>query len=683
MTDLSPLWEPIDIAGVTLRNRVMVSAHDTGFSKDNLLGDRYIAYLADRAKGGAAIVMPGAQVAHRTSGGAFELISGGWRPEAVPQYRKLADAVHEHGGLSFVQMVHWGVEQIGNLFIDEPHELLAPSNVPSFVYGEEPRAMDQEDIDDVIEGFVQTARNVRASGLDGVEIHGAHGYLVCEFLSPMNNHRTDKYGGNTENRCRFALEIAQAVRDEVGNDFPVGIRVSFDEMMPDGGGGITADEGERIVRTLHASGLFTHFNITAGNYQSSQHYIAPMTSGHHGNLVPFAARVKQFSDVPVITVGRIQHIADAADIVRRGDADIVAMTRAHIADPEIVNKAQTGRAEEIRPCVGANQGCINRIIKGIQIQCTQNAAVGREAKWGIGTLTPVDNPQKVVVVGAGPAGLKAAETAALRGHEVVLVEQADEVGGQLRYASRIPLRADWTFVTDPLARSLDRLGVDVRLGTKATADLVNAESPDEVVIATGSRFLHTGYTVALGDRAGIEGLGETVDPIDAIADPDVCGDKVLIVDDKGDYLPLGLAHLLAETGRSVEVVSRHMFVGGEILITGDMPIIYSALGGLGVKLTPQTMVVGAGPGEVTLLNPWNGELMPRGVDSLILCMGKASVNDLYRELRLANSTPVHRIGDCVAPRHVDEAIYEGERAGRAIGEDAADAVLAGARSASS
>lgn len=666
MNNLDVLWQPIDIAGITLRNRIIVSAHDAGFSKDNILSDRYVAYLEDRAKGGAALVMPGAQVVHKSSSGGYPIVSQGWRPEAVPQYRKLADAVHRHGARVFVQMVHWGAQDIGSIFLDQSHELLAPSDVRSVVFGEEPRPMEQEDIDEVIEGYAQTAVNAKEAGIDGVEVHGGHGYLVCQFFSPLTNKRTDQYGGSTENRCRFALEIAKRVRERCGEDFPVGIRVSFDELMEGGGGGLTADEGERIVRRLHDSKLFSYFNITGGNDQSQHRFIAPMTSGYHGNLVPFAARVKAFSQVPVVTVGRITNIHDAAEIVSRGDADIVAMTRGHIADPEIVNKAQSGRADEIRACIGINQGCLNRISHGFEISCTQNATVGREQEWGIGSLTTVSNPKRVVVVGGGPAGLKAAEIAARRGHQVTLFERAHELGGQVRFAARLPLRDEWAIMIRTLERSMNTYGVNVRCGVDASAETIAAEMPDEVIVATGSLFATSGYTPAQGDRAGIPGTFTPVDPIAAIDNPDVCGDRVLIVDDKGDYLPLGLAHLLAQTGRSVEIVSRHMFVGGGVSFTGDLPWVYPQLAKLGVILTPQTLVDSLAHDNAVLTNIWTGNRETRAVDSVIFCMGKVPVNELYRELRTENGVPVHRVGDCVAPRNVDEAIYDGERVARAL-----------------
>jgi pyruvate/2-oxoglutarate dehydrogenase complex dihydrolipoamide dehydrogenase (E3) component len=322
--------------------------------------------------------------------------------------------------------------------------------------------------------------------------------------------------------------------------------------------------------------------------------------------------------------------------------------------------------DEIRRCIGINQGCLNRISRGFEISCTQNAAVGREREWGIGTLVAVDQPKKVVVVGGGPAGLKAADIAARRGHNVVLMERSESLGGQVRFASRLPLRDEWAFMIDNLDKSARRAGVDVRLRTEATAGSIAAERPDEVVVATGSYFAKTGYTPALGDRPSIPGEFEPIDPIDAINEPARCGKRVLIVDDKGDYLPLGLAHLLADAGHTVEVVSRQMFLGSGISFTGDIPWIYSALADRKVTLTPQTLVDSASTGEVVVLNAWTGDRQSRAVDSVILCMGKLADNALYAELTGNGAAAVRRIGDCVAPRGVDEAIFEGERAGRAV-----------------
>jgi 2,4-dienoyl-CoA reductase-like NADH-dependent reductase (Old Yellow Enzyme family) len=664
MSELDVLWQPIEIGNVTLKNRVWVSAHDAGYSEDNILSDRYVAYLEERAKGGAGTVLPGVQIVHPSGSAAYGNGMDGWRPEVVEQYRKLSDAVHRHGTKVFLQIGHWGAEGDAGQLLDAQHELLAPSGIRSIVSGQEPRTIEANDIEAIIAGYVQTAANAQDGGVDGVEIHAGHGYLICQFLSPLTNQRTDEYGGSVENRCRFMLEVTRAIKERCGADFPIGTRISLDELM-DLPGGITADEGEEVVRVLHASGLFSYFSVTGGNSHTVHKWIAPMTSESHANFVPLAARVKKLVDVPVITVGRITEITQAAEIVRRGDADIVAMTRAHIADPEIVSKASSGRVDEIRPCIGVNQGCLRRIARGQMISCTQNPVTGRESQWGAGSVTPAAVPKKVLVVGGGPSGLKSAELAARRGHEVVLIEQADALGGQLRYASRLPHRAEWAIMVRTLERAVARHGVDVRLNTEATVDLIEELGADEIVVATGSRFARTGFTPVRGDRATIPGLEDPLDPLEVIDDPERCGERVLIVDDKGDYVPLGLAEILVTAGHTVEIVSRHFFIGEGTLLTGDLMWAVPRLAAAGVKFTPQTLVEQVDGTEVTLLDMWTFTPRVQEADTVVLCMGKLPTVQLYKDLRLGGRS-VHRIGDCVAPRGVDEASYEGEMVGRSV-----------------
>jgi len=477
-----------------------------------------------------------------------------------------------------VQLGHWGCEDVGSQHLWNFRELWAPSDVPSMLYGEHPRPLEQEDMQELIEGYVATALNAQEGGCDGVEFHAAHGYLGMQFLSPLFNRRTDEYGGTTENRCRFALQVATAIRERCGRDFPLGIRVCFDEMNPTGAG-ITAEEGERIVRVLAASGLYDYFNITGGAGYTAHNFIAPMTGELREQFVPYAERVKAIVDVPVFMAGSVTDIHHAAALVAAGKVDVVAMTRAHIADPELVSKARSGRIDEIRPCAAINQGCINRVFLGREMSCTQNPTVGREAEWGLGTLKQAETPGQIVVVGGGPAGMKAAEVAAARGHHVTLYEREDELGGQARLAAMLPTRSRWGTVIRTLERAMERGKVDVQLGVDATPEMIERCQPDAVVMATGSRFATSGWSVARGERAGIPGLDEVgpLTPGDVLRDPDACGDDVLIVEENSGYAPLGLAELLADRGRRVRLVSRSMFIGEKVFATLDLPHVYPRL----------------------------------------------------------------------------------------------------------
>ena len=664
MASLDALWQPLQVGPTLLKHRVFVSAHSQMYGENGLLSDRHIAYYAERAKGGAALVITEQQGVHWTAKGGYHAMCAGWREESIPRYKQLADEVHAAGGHVFIQGFVAGQQDDGVMFLDNRHAVQAPSPIPSISYRVQPREMTKDDIRSIVEGYGQTAHNAMTAGADGFEIHGAHGYLVCQFFSPLTNHRTDAYGGNTQNRSRFAIEAAEEVRKRVGDKITLGIRLSFDEWIE---GGITPEEGEAIVKTLNETGLFDYFNMTGGNYHTMHQTVAPMNV-EHGFMVDHARRTKAIvgDAAAVFIVGRIHNIDEASEVIRSGHADMVAMTRAHIADPELINKARSGRKDEIRKCIGANQGCINRVFQNTGIACTVNPTTGLERQWGIGTLQPAQQPRSIAVVGGGPAGMKVAEIAASRGHRVTLFEKADKLGGQLHYAAMLPTRADWSVVGEYLEGALDRHHVDVRLGTEATAERIAALNSDDVVLATGSRYNKDGYSIFRGERPSIPGIERenVLTPVEALDDPDRCGQRVLILDDQGDYPPMGLAEFLADRGKDVEVVSRHMFVGDKTPMQLHLPWIYPRLHEKGIKLSPQRFIESVREGTAIVYNVWDGTQTPVEFDSLILTMLRSSI-DGPTALEATGAT-MHRIGDALTPRTVDDAIYEGYELGRAL-----------------
>jgi len=359
----------------------------------------------------------------------------------------------------------------------------------------------------------------------------------------------------------------------------------------------------------------------------------------------------------------IRTIDRAAEIVAAGQADLVAMMRAHIADPDIVAKAREGRRKEIRRCVGANQGCLRRLFAQEGITCTVNPVAGRERTLG-GEAGPAQPPREVLVVGGGPAGMMLAETAALRGHRVTLLERAHQLGGQLLLAGRLPGRATWLELADDLAGSLDRIGVDVRLGTEADADDVATAGAEAVYLATGSRFDTSGYSISTPQRETIPGLADAhvLDPAAAITEPEHCGDRVVIVDDIGDYLPLGLALLLAETGRSVAVVTRHLHAGSRLTATGDLPFVMPRLEAAGVRVHAQSVVARIEPQSVVVTGSWGGAEDSVAADTVVLAMMRRPETSLHAALT-ARGVAATQLGDCLAPREVDDAMYEGMKLG--------------------
>ncbi len=371
----------------------------------------------------------------------------------------------------------------------------------------------------------------------------------------------------------------------------------------------------------------------------------------------------------MIVTGTIRTVERAAEIVRAGQADIAGMIRAHIADPDVVRKAQAGRSREIRRCVGANQGCWRRLMKVGTISCTVNPVTGREDVWGAAGRASAKQKRRVLVIGGGPAGMKLAETAATRGHEVTLVERDSELGGQIRYAGMLPHRDGWTHLVEDLAGSLERLAVDVRLNTAMTASKTGESDADVVVFATGSTWDTSGFSARRPDRASIPRTSDAsvIDPITAIATPEACGARVVIIDDNGTYLPLGLAERLALMGRTVTVVTSQPAVGSRLGTdaTVDLAWVYPRVLAAGVEIVTSSHVDHIESGRVVLSAVWEQRTRELEADTVVLAMMRWSDDVLYRQLS-GGSFEVRRLGDCVAPREVDDALLEGVREGYAI-----------------
>lgn len=666
LTDLSVLFEPLSIGTVTSRNRILLSAHDVGYCDEGLITDRYIGYLAARARGGSGLIVTCSQKVHPSGGRIGD--PQAWREENIPRYRVLSDALHKHGTLAFSQLNHIGQQDMGSQDIDEWHVPLAPSAIPSPLVGKIPKEMDADDIAMVVDAFALSASRSQDGGMDGVELNGAHGYLICQFLSPLTNRRHDEYGGSTENRVRFPLQVAAAIRERCGRQFPLGIRISFDEYV--GASGIEPGEADRIAAALHASQLFDYLFVSGVNYHTLHKLFPPAMAEVGGHMVPNAARARKVidADIPVFISGGISTIQAAAQVVASGSADMVAMVRAQMADPDLVRKAQEGRTDEIRRCVGANQGCTKRSLLSLRSVCTVNANMGREFHWG--DLTPATTIRRVVVVGAGPAGLQTAETAAKRGHAVTVLEREAEIGGNLRFARALPKRDSWGYLIEDLAASLERLDVEIRTGTTASPALLDELAPDAVVVATGATYDHTGFSINLPFRDGIPGAtsGRVFDPIEALSDPDALGRHVVICDDTGGIVPLGLAQLLVERGQDVEIVTSKLHAGPEIIGTWELPWVLPALLRAGVRITSQAYLESIHSETVTIASIW-GEYEPRTVpaDSIVLTQLREADNALFRTLKAApHDYELHAIGDCLAPREVDDAIFDGTSLGRQL-----------------
>src|SRR5919198_1907247 len=421
------LFSPLEIGNVTVRNRIMQTAHVKLFSHDAVDSQRNVDYQVERAKGGAGLLITGNRVVHPTSTTGFPRVSWAYMRDALDADRRLTDAVHEHGAVIFEQLNHFGLNASSDS-ADDLRALWGPSAVKSPAYGETPKAMEPEDIREVVEWWGRAAELSREGGFDGTEVHISHSYLLHQFLSPLYNKRTDEYGGSFENRLRLAREVIEEVRRRVGDDWVVGVRISLSDFLP---GGLDVQDAVRAARELEADHRIDYVNVTAAGYHNIFMAIQPADTPD-GYLVDLTATVKAaVENLPVFAVGGIKEPALAEDIVASGKADMVAMTRAQIADPEFANKVREGREDDLVHCIRGNQGCIGRVFKGLPIACTVNPAAGRERRFGSGTLAPAESPGRWVVAGGGPAGMKAAVTLARRGHSVVLFEREERLGGQV------------------------------------------------------------------------------------------------------------------------------------------------------------------------------------------------------------------------------------------------------------
>ncbi|MGE4095548.1 MAG: FAD-dependent oxidoreductase [Candidatus Binatia bacterium] len=669
---LTHVWTPLTIGSTTVKHRIMVTGHTQLYGQNELISDRHIAYYRERARGGAALLVLEQQAVH-PSGMNYHAGCIAWEPRVIPQYEKLAHAVHEYGCKQFVQLFACGAQGKGTMYIDRWRPLWAASRISSALYNETPMVMEQSHIDQMVMYFGLSARNAKLAGIDGVEIHAAHSQLIGEFLSPAFNKRTDRYGGSVRNRCQIAIEIGREIRRQVGTDYTVGLRLSFDEFLGDCG--ITPEQTEEQLAIFAETGLFDFFNISGGGYHTLHIAVAPMGSMAEGFMAPFGKRAKTIvgDRAKVFIVGRIVDVVTAEQILVDGAADMVAMTRAHMADPFIVNKTRENREEEITRCVGANV-CVSRLIDNVEVTCVLNPAMGRERRWGEGTLeivAPTDR-RKVAVVGGGPAGLRCATTAAKRGHAVTLYEETHELGGHLNLLKQLPTRQGWQGAIDNLTRPLAKAGVAVRLGTKATIDLLRHESPDIVVCATGSFYDRTGYSPYRPEREAIPGVTQShvLDVATAtrraLADPTALGTRVLILDETNAYFPLGLAEVLAKAGVQVEVVSPHLFVGEDTLKTLEMSYLFPRLKAAGVKLTAQQFVESIRAKTVEVYDIWGGERRTVEADTVVLAMVRHPNDSLFQEIRQTLKKELYRIGDAVAPRKLEAVIYEGEKMGREI-----------------
>jgi 2,4-dienoyl-CoA reductase-like NADH-dependent reductase (Old Yellow Enzyme family) len=648
---LELVWQPLTIGNVTLRNRIVRSAHGTGFSR-GAVTDTLKAYHLARARGGAALSFSEGGQVHWSSPGFLDLTGD----EIIDGLADMAAAVHGEGMQLFQQLMHGGP----TLYAHDGTSPWAASAITDPVLGVPVRPMTKSMIDEVIEGFAAAALRVKQAGLDGVEVHGGHSYLFSSFLSQATNLRTDEYGGPRENRMRILVETLRAIRDRVGPAFVLGVRLS-----PDGVDGMTSgDDILAVMEALESEGLVDYLNLSYGSHYRRAKLIG-VTREPRGYMVKQATgALTKEATVPTMVTGRFLSLWDAEEILRNGEADMVSMVRALIADPDLVRKTREGREAEIRPCISCDQACAGGLTSRGLMGCVVNPAVGHELTRGDALLQISPRRRKILVIGGGAAGLEAARACRLAGHEVVLHEQSGQLGGQLNLIKKSPARSDVAAMLPYYESEMKRLGVEIvlssRLGDRAAVDAIGA---DQVVVATGATPRTDGFQAWRpgSPPAGFGGV-RVLTGWDVLAGAEITG-PVLLVDEIGHYESIDVADTLTRAGHQVLHVTRYSNLAPNIPVGYDYAAAPHAeeLYKGNYELYTRTLVHAIEPGSATiapLAAP--DRLQVIEVGTFVFMSGAVPDNDFIADLE--DVPDLYIIGDAAGPRTLEAAIAEGSLA---------------------
>ena len=645
------LFSPLRIGGVEMRNRILSTGHQTFLARDGVPGEDLIAYHEARARGGAGLIIVESARFHASAFTDYpELVVT--EDRAIPAYRALAQAVHRHGARIFGQLSHGGrvSKRIRGGLRDVA---FAPSAVPDNRFHTMPRAMPTAMVEELVESCAAAAGRMAEAGLDGVELLASHGLLFAQFLNPRTNLRDDRYGGSFENRLRFLAESLAGVRRAVG-DRLVGMRISVDEMEPDG---LEVTEVTAACKALAAMGAIDYVNVTVGSmagHGGSVHVVPPMEIPP-AYVAPQAGLLRDATGLPVFVAGRINQPQIAEAVLRAGQADMCGMTRAMIADPELPRKARAGALDDIRACIACNQACIGHFHAGYGISCIQNPLTGREAR-----LKPparAEPGRTVLVAGGGPAGMKAAVTAAERGYRVILCEASSRLGGQALLAQLLPERAEFGGLITNLQHALAQSGVDLRLGTPVDRALAERLRPDAIIVATGAR----------PHEPPVEGRenGHVVGAWDVLRGQANTGARVLVADWRADWVGMGVAERLVLDGHQVTLAVNAPHAGFNLQLYLRSHWV-GRLHRLGVEIVPDARLYGVDGTTAFLLHATSGDpIIREAVDTIVLATGHAAETQLEAALE-GLDCPVLLAGDCLSPRSAEEAIYEGFMVGRLV-----------------
>jgi 2,4-dienoyl-CoA reductase (NADPH2) len=643
------IWSPLQIGPVTVRNRIVFSAHLTNYAEDGLPTEQHAAYYAARAAGGAGLIITEEHSTHPTDW-PYEKLIHGFHPEVVPGYRRITEAVHRHRVPILAQINHNG-GQAGSMYSRLP--VWAPSPVADPLFREVPKAVTTAEIAEIVASYGLVAGHCAEGGFDGVELQCSHSSIVRGFLSPATNHRTDDYGGPLEHRARILLEIVAEVRRVIGPDLALGVRLCGDELIE---GGTTIDEAVRVAQMVEATGQVDYINTSIGVATASLFMIEASMHIPPGYSMFIPSAIREAVDLPVVGVGRFKDPLQAERALSEGQCDLVGVVRGQIADPEFVAKARAGFTDDTRLCLSCNQECVGRMGLNRWLGCIENPATGRES-LGVGSARPVRIGRRVLVVGAGPAGLQAAIAAARNGHHVTVVERSAQAGGQVRLAATVPNRAEFGDLVRNQLQECSRSGVVVEYGVEVTADEVRRRDPDTVVVATGSSPSRPWWAPPEADW-----IVDVRDVLEGRVQPT---GTVVVLDELGFHHATSVAELLADRGCSVEVVTPGMVVGQDLGITLDLENWWIRAEAKGIRQSTELVPMGVDDHTVTFQHHPTGTERTRRPDWMVLAVPSSPADSLYHELR-AEGVDVHRVGDALAPRRAHAAVIDGERVGASI-----------------
>jgi mycofactocin system FadH/OYE family oxidoreductase 2 len=644
------LFSPLTIGKTVVPNRISFSAHLTNFAENSLPSERHVFYYAARARGGTGLIITEELSVHATDR-AYEKSIEVFKPEAIPGFKKIIRAVHEYETRIFAQLNHNGQQCNGAL---SRLPVWAPSPVPDPMFRETPKEMEVEDIKEVINHFCKSAVHAREGGFDGIELQFGHSSLARQFLSPLTNLRTDEYGGDFDKRLRFPVELIKEVRETVSEDFTLGVRLCADEMA---WGGITLEDAKKIAHALEATGAIDFMDLSLSTFYNL-YLVGGSMHMPLGYAVPLAAGIKEAVQIPVFATGRINDPVLAEKILADGQADMIGMVRSQICDPNLARKAKGGRLEEIRYCVADNQNCYGRVGFNRSIGCIQNPYAGNEKDEDELNVPQTKWKKRIMVIGGGPAGMWAAKTAKLRGHDVTLYEKESVLGGQITIAMKGSGREELGVIIRNEQNQLRKLKLPVVTGCAVTPEFVLKEKPDVVIVATGS--LPKKHPVPGSDGSRIFNVWQVFQGQSDI------GDRILFIDNDGGHQATSAVEFLAEKGKKVHIVTTAYYVGTDLGPTQDITLYRQRAAKLGITVTTDFHVIEIKGTEVHGIDVYSNESKVfADFDTIVTAMGNQMQADLYFALK-GRVKELYRIGDCVAPRKIDMAVYEGWAVGRRV-----------------